>query len=192
MPTVFEPRRSPLDQIFSKDMRYVIPEYQRPYAWQSEGKSDRNSQINHMWDDLWNFFCEQSQDKEYFLGSMVIIEEELRRREVVDGQQRLTSLLLLFSAMRCFLQRWIEAQKPENDEHEIVVWAKRGSEKLRDFIYNEKSFGLSPDIKVKIERSSGYDFDETLSLAVNCGEKKDLPAHDARYQEVSDPLLRQP
>ncbi len=185
MPRVFHPDHSALDQIFAKATSYIIPEYQRPYSWQSEGKSDRNNQINQMWEDLWTFFREQEKDKEYFLGSMVIIEEELRKREVVDGQQRLTSLLLLFTAMRCFLQQCLDVEGEAAMGEELSEWAKRGINKLRDLVYNEQSFGLAPDLKVKIERSAGYDFGEVLSLATECKDKEELPAIEKRYREIA-------
>ncbi len=107
MATVFTPEHSPLDRIFAADTTYRIPAYQRPYSWQAVGKSERDNQVVQMWQDLSSFFEDNRQNnKEYFLGSMVIIEDrdKLRTFEVIDGQQRLTTLLLLFAAMRCFLR----------------------------------------------------------------------------------------
>ena len=101
---MFTPTHRSLDQIFEPGATYLVPAYQRPYSWESLGKSDQNNQVNRMWDDLWGFFEESPPDKEYFLGSMVIIARGLRTSEVIDGQQRLTTVSLLFAAMRCFLR----------------------------------------------------------------------------------------
>lgn len=187
MPRVFTPDHSALDQIFTRDTNYIIPPYQRPYSWQSEGKSDRNNQINQMWDDLWTFFSEQDrdEDKEYFFGSMVIIEKKLREREVVDGQQRLTSLLLLFTAMRCFLERRLQLKRDAPLERELEKFAQSGINQLQDIVYNKQGFGAAPELKVKIERSAGYDLDQVLSLATECKSKDALPKLDQRYLEIA-------
>lgn len=90
---VFTPSHKSLFSLFEPGTVYIIPSYQRPYSWQALGKSDRNSQVNQMWDDLWEFFeDEELEKKEYFLGSMVLIERERSQYEVIDGQQRLTTV----------------------------------------------------------------------------------------------------
>lgn len=82
----------PLSKIFSSDFEYHIPGYQRPYSWTKE-------ETGLLFDDLYNFFQEEKSDN-YFLGSIVLIKEEQKRyAEVIDGQQRLTTLSILFSAM---------------------------------------------------------------------------------------------
>ena len=96
---LFHPEHLSLNNLFSENMNYVIPSYQRPYSWESLGKSDRNNQINNMWDDFLKFYSDaNSKNKEYFFGSIVVYKDE-GISQVVDGQQRLTSLLLLFSAI---------------------------------------------------------------------------------------------
>jgi uncharacterized protein with ParB-like and HNH nuclease domain len=59
-----------------------------------------------MWDDFYNFYLNPTnKSKEYFFGSIVVFKNE-DELQVVDGQQRLTSVLLLFSAMKCFLEKY--------------------------------------------------------------------------------------
>jgi len=84
----------PLSKIFSSEFEYVIPSYQRPYAWTVD-------QASELFDDLKSFY--DTEDEEgYFLGSIVLIKsEEKPLAEVIDGQQRLTTLTILFAAMAC-------------------------------------------------------------------------------------------
>ncbi|MDT0507454.1 DUF262 domain-containing HNH endonuclease family protein [Novosphingobium sp. MMS21-SN21R] len=84
----------PLSKIFSSDFEYVIPSYQRPYAWGAD-------QASELFEDLLAFH--QAEDEEgYFLGSIVLIKSEDRPfAEVIDGQQRLTTLTILLAAMAC-------------------------------------------------------------------------------------------
>jgi uncharacterized protein with ParB-like and HNH nuclease domain len=82
----------PLSKIFSSDFEYIIPSYQRPYAWGVD-------QASELFDDLLAFH--QAEDEEgYFLGSIVLIKSEAApRSEVIDGQQRLTTLTMLLASM---------------------------------------------------------------------------------------------
>lgn len=90
-----------IGQIFSNDYEFRIPGYQRPYAWTPQ-------QAGELLDDLLSFLREQkSVVKEmspYFLGSIVLIKRDgAPQADVVDGQQRLTTLTLLLAALRAHL-----------------------------------------------------------------------------------------
>jgi uncharacterized protein with ParB-like and HNH nuclease domain len=82
----------PLAKIFSSEFEYHIPSYQRPYAWTVD-------QASELFDDLYDFY--QTEDDEgYFLGSIVLIKQEAKPySEVIDGQQRLTTLTILLAAI---------------------------------------------------------------------------------------------
>src|SRR5690554_993924 len=82
----------PLAKIFSSEFEYVIPSYQRPYAWTVD-------QASELFDDLFDFY-RSDLDEGYFLGSIVLIKEEGKpAAEVIDGQQRLTTLTILLAAL---------------------------------------------------------------------------------------------
>jgi hypothetical protein len=83
-----------LAKIFSSEFEYVIPSYQRPYAWTTE-------QAEELFEDLRAFY--EAEDEEgYFLGSIVLIKAEgAAHSQVIDGQQRLTTLTILLAAMAC-------------------------------------------------------------------------------------------
>jgi len=82
----------PLAKIFSSDFDYAIPSYQRPYAW-------TEVQAGELFSDLVDFFTKEKDDT-YFLGSIVFIKEEGKpHAEVIDGQQRLTTLTILLAAL---------------------------------------------------------------------------------------------
>ena len=82
----------PLAKIFSSDFDYSIPSYQRPYAW-------TEVQAGELFSDLVDFFTKEKDDT-YFLGSIVLIKDEGKpHSEVIDGQQRLTTLTILLAAL---------------------------------------------------------------------------------------------
>lgn len=79
-----------LSEILSRTKAYEIPEYQRPYSWKSE-------HVEELMNDLYEAF--ESKSKEYFIGSIIVIETN-DTFEVVDGQQRLTTLILVLAKLK--------------------------------------------------------------------------------------------
>ena len=70
---------------------YVIPDFQRPYSWERD-------HCETFWDDIVSFHSTAPADEErYFLGN-IVINPDKGKWSVVDGQQRLTTLLLLIKA----------------------------------------------------------------------------------------------
>lgn len=90
----------PLVKVFSNDFVFTIPRYQRPYAWTTE-------QAGELLSDLLGFLGDGSEPVEdlspYFLGSIVLIKGDTPPAEVVDGQQRLTTLTILLAVLRAVL-----------------------------------------------------------------------------------------
>ena len=81
------------------DFWFRIPEYQRAYVWGEE-------QIDNLFDDL-AYALEQDNEKEYFLGAAVLQKHKVTQGavsydcyDVLDGQQRLTTLLLMMAVLR--------------------------------------------------------------------------------------------
>ena len=82
----------PLSKIFSSDFEYHIPTYQRPYSWTED-------ETGTLFDDLYDFYKTQNNEN-YFLGSIVLIKNDFEAKaEVIDGQQRLTTLSILLSVI---------------------------------------------------------------------------------------------
>jgi len=94
-----------IGQLFA-ETQYVIPEFQRPYAWDKAA-------CERLWEDLIAFYdkwsvCQDREREQYFLGTIVVYPESREdlprgldisnRYAVIDGQQRLTTLALLAAA----------------------------------------------------------------------------------------------
>ena len=77
-----------------QEVPFLIPEYQRPYSWGDD-------EVITLFDDLWEFSIDRTQEggaRSYFLGSIVSYKEN-EVSQIIDGQQRLTSLFLLLRAI---------------------------------------------------------------------------------------------
>lgn len=89
---LFKPQAKTIKQVFGDaDSYYQIPDYQRPYSWKTE-------QIEDLWQDV--FTAMQKDRDTYFLGAIILTKHEDGYFEVVDGQQRLTTLTILLCVIR--------------------------------------------------------------------------------------------
>ncbi len=70
---------------------YIVPSYQRHYVWEEDN-------INALLEDIKDNYLERN-DEEYFLGSY-IIQSKNDNNDLLDGQQRITTLFLLFAFLR--------------------------------------------------------------------------------------------
>lgn len=98
-----------------KEHPFLIPEYQRPYAWGED-------EIVTLFDDIWEFSLERNTPdgaKTYFLGCIVSFENEKEEQEIIDGQQRITSLFLLLRAV------YHKLENDENKTKEILNYIKK-------------------------------------------------------------------
>ena len=83
----------PLRKVFSADFEFAIPDYQRPYSW-------GNEQALQLLDDLEASVDRDTEDP-YFLGSVVLVKDGASpASEVIDGQQRLTTLSIILGVLR--------------------------------------------------------------------------------------------
>ncbi|MEH2122265.1 DUF262 domain-containing protein [Nostoc sp.] len=98
MPVAIHATEKALLKVFSNDFAFSIPAYQRPYAWTKD-------QASELLTDLLSFLGDGSEAvtdaNPYFLGSIVLIKsEDAPKADVVDGQQRLTTITILLSVLR--------------------------------------------------------------------------------------------
>lgn len=92
-----EAAERPLQKILCDDYVFSIPSYQRPYAWTTEQASELLADVTA----AWGHEGEAQDQAPYFLGSIVLIKDPQRPdADVVDGQQRLTTLTILLSVLR--------------------------------------------------------------------------------------------
>lgn len=93
MEDIFKPSSLTIKQLFGNtDSLYQIPRYQRPYSWGDD-------QLEKLWDDL---IEAKDNDPNYFLGSVITAkpEDSTSYVDIVDGQQRLTTLTILLCVYR--------------------------------------------------------------------------------------------
>lgn len=106
-------------KLFQRDIRYTVPTFQRRYVWTQDG------QWEPLWDDVRNLaetyleklaesngnkISAEQESPRHFLGAVVVQQvstatRDIEQREVIDGQQRLTTLQLLLDAVQFVFER---------------------------------------------------------------------------------------
>lgn len=87
----FKPDNQTIYQLFSCPAIYVIPNYQRQYSW-------GNEQLEELWSDLYESYI-NTPNECYFLGSIVVVDDGVGHHELVDGQQRITTLMIMLNVL---------------------------------------------------------------------------------------------
>jgi uncharacterized protein with ParB-like and HNH nuclease domain len=77
---------------------YVVPDYQREYVWEER-------QVNQLLSDVFDEF-DNNHNKEYFIGSTVVFKDNNGSYELIDGQQRTTTLFLIICALKSVYTKW--------------------------------------------------------------------------------------
>lgn len=85
-----------ISTLFSTNVKYVVPRFQREYSWTKD-------EVSELWHDVINNLKIKEgiiENLEYFIGSLVLIgEDKSPEMQIVDGQQRLTTITILLSAL---------------------------------------------------------------------------------------------
>lgn len=95
-----------------KDHQLAVPIYQRPYAWEDKHISD-------LFSDLHNAIS--GNENEYFLGTIVLSEKENSSElEIVDGQQRITSIVIFLSSIRDYFESNNQKRQADSIQNDFI------------------------------------------------------------------------
>ena len=112
--------RRTVHEIFSSPrIKFLIPDYQRPYSWTLE-------HCETLWEDFKEFAFPNGDAESfdagkdnYFLGTILTFNNDCEENEVVDGQQRLITLLLL---LRAFYEAFGDIKSRTRDRIAECIW----------------------------------------------------------------------
>ncbi len=107
----------------NQNNQLVIPIYQRLYSWEKE-------QCKQLWDDTIKIGGDDKMDG-HFIGSILYVLDKITHSNnalfIIDGQQRLTTITLLLTALR---DHWSDKRK-EIEDHYLINSDKDGDKKFR-------------------------------------------------------------
>lgn len=109
----FEINQRSLSWLFSNGHTYMVPSYQRRYTWTED-------QAEQLFDDLVEISNNDEATSNNLLGAIVVVDGENGFEfEIIDGQQRLATLSLIFCAIRTYLLKFkgrLERSEPNLED----------------------------------------------------------------------------
>lgn len=168
--------------IISGDNIYKVPLFQRDYSWKEDN-----------WDDLWLDISNSIASKSrHYMGSIVLIKKGNKTLEIIDGQQRLTTLSILALSCIRFINELIDSDinKTDNEERKDIL--------MRKFIgfKSPKSLMFSPKLELNklnnpIYSSYLIQFHKVPNISREPISNKSLIfAYDYFYKKLKDEIFK--
>ena len=149
-------------QLMGNGLRYEIPKFQRDYTWETEH-----------WDDLWQDIKDLLSDEEleHYMGYLVLQTSNNKEFQIIDGQQRLTTMsLLILATLKCLNDLIESGVDAENN-------SKRKDSLLNSYIGYIDPVTLISNNKLKLNRNSDDYYRQHLVLL------KELPLRNTNTSE---------
>lgn len=149
-------------QLMGNGLRYEIPKFQRDYTWDTE-----------QWDDLWQDLkaLMSNEDEEHYMGYLVLQTSNNKEFQIIDGQQRLTTMsILILSTLKCLNDLVDSNIDPESNQ-------LRKNNLLNSYIGYIDPVTLISNNKLKLNRNSNDYYKQHLVLL------KDLPLRNTNTSE---------
>ena len=162
----FKPENQTISDLFSCQAIYVIPNYQRQYSWVNE-------QLEELWSDLYESYINTPEEC-YFLGSIVVVDDGKGHHELVDGQQRITTLMIMLNVLA-------KTFPDINKNSDILL--KGNLQKIKQLIYfdegiNRLQLQIDPNYNTSFKKAIIYqDNYENFKYPTQANLKKDDPEY---------------
>ncbi len=107
---------------------FAVPEYQRPYSWEIE-------HCDKLWQDIIDFIDSDNNDN-YFFGTIIInCQDNNTVLELIDGQQRTTTFMLLLKALLLRVNTAIETTARDEESAGLFRGLKERRRKIMGILY---------------------------------------------------------
>lgn len=161
-----------IGKLFEQNILFEIPKYQRYYAWEDEQVDDFIGDISVLI---------KKEGKDHFFGGIVCVEKIVegsnrQQREIVDGQQRITTTMLLVCAL---YYTYCSLETMTNDEElKIVISSRKAKIERKYFIYDDE-INRRP---IKVRHLKVSDADEECYEAIITG--KAIPENRESHKKL--------
>lgn len=113
---MFQPQLYTLSKLLNENL-FIIPDYQRSYSWQKKQRDALFSDIDYLW-----LRKKTEPDADHFMSTLVCLKKkslsigstDFAQYDVVDGQQRLTTLIILLKSIELKMKKGIDKQELQN------------------------------------------------------------------------------
>lgn len=134
-------------RLMGNGLHYEVPKYQRDYAWDKE-----------QWSDFWYDLMQMIEENDsHYMGYLVLQTIDDRNYQIIDGQQRLTTICILILAVVDTLRKLPGTEKEQNDNQ------KRAANIHSTYIGNMDMLTLTSVNKLVLNRNNDHFYRTYLS-----------------------------
>lgn len=152
------PSYTTIGDIFEKNFLFEVPKYQRYYSWEEE-------QIDDYIKDIDNIFVNTNDENpiEHFFGGIVVVDKPVpgsnrSQRELIDGQQRITTTILLIIAL---IRKYEQLKNPDNA---TLIESRINKLKEKYLMYNDEINRIpTPVPKLILSNADAQYFDDIVN-----------------------------
>lgn len=134
----FNTTNSTFRQLLGNGLSYRVPPFQRDYSWSEDE-----------WDDLWQDIVamfEEEGESSHYMGYLVLQSSDSKRFDIIDGQQRITTISVMVLSALAHLQDLVDAKLDASDN------AKRKDQLRNSYIGYVDPVTLVPRAKLELNR----------------------------------------
>ena len=162
---LMEPKNENFNELIGGTNKYIVPRFQRDYAWEME-----------QWEDLWSDITSLDEEGFHYMGYIVLQQKEQYQFEVIDGQQRLVTLSIIILAAMKAIKVMIDKGGEEEEENK-----ERLLEITKRFVGSKNFVSLKVISKLELNRNNKIFFQRICS---------DLEAPNQRGTSATNKLIR--
>ena len=162
--------------IMSESRKLKIPQYQRDYSWNEE-----------QWEELWNDILKGKKNKnKHYMGAMVFISRRDNILEIVDGQQRLTTIAIIIHSVIKLINELVinDIEKSENLERINIIRSYIGKKSSKDLIWENKLELNEENNKFYNTYIMNFEQSEKLPLKISSSNKLLLNCQSYFYNKI--------
>jgi uncharacterized protein with ParB-like and HNH nuclease domain len=139
--TLFSTSNESFKSLLNVDFKFIVPTFQRDYSWDEE-----------QWEDVWEDIESLTSNEYHYMGNLVLKPIDKKTFEIIDGQQRFTTLSLVVLATIKFLE--------EQEQTEVVIETIK---QLRERYLGLKTIGsLTYESKLELNENNNTFYKDTI------------------------------
>lgn len=165
MPKEIEPKLKLISTYLGSGDLFVIPEYQRSYSWTI-------AECDKLWQDI-EAFMESGDREPYFFGTIIADCSEPDRINLIDGQQRTTTFILLLKALLLRMKEKLDGMSGDDDTKRLKSAIEGRYNRILDILFKTND-DTRLDILEDWSKAKGITILENLSINELDDYKKDL------------------
>lgn len=181
-----EPKLKKIGDYLKVKEIFVIPEYQRGYSWEKE-------HCDKLWQDI-ESFIDSGEEDPYFFGTIIIdCSDQNDKLNLIDGQQRTTTFILLLKALLLRIMDVLKDFKTDEDSEYLKDGLEENRNKIISILYKIepeeraeflKNWNLVVKEKVFLEnRSINEEFGDDFKKIIEAKTFEDINPHEFKYKQ---------